>query len=152
MTELTNEIVFNNLWNDADINPTPIESFFVEHVVYFSCGLQMVKRPTINWNYINAISLIGKYYPAAATFKTKRNSSFHCGISFLAGRLMLSKKQIKALRSTFKRYGGFVHKIPYDVSKIVLTITDLLKEIWVSALISRPQNVDKVPLMVHCLR
>ena len=24
--------------------------------------------------------------------------------------------------------------------------------IWVSALISRPQNVDKVPLMVHCLR
>lgn len=103
------------------------DDFFCRGKNYFSCGYG--GNPYYNINFVNALAVIGDICGK----KSGKDKNFHKGIAYIAGKLDISKRQVKCLRRKMKTTGrggkkAYVFKVPFLVEEITREIITALKK------------------------
>lgn len=94
---------------------------------YFTCGytpLRVANGCYYNHSIAVAFSLIGKIYGP----KNNGTSNYHKGVTYIAQRVGVSKRQVKVLRKQFKAHGAYLFRTPYTIANILEVMIDLLEK------------------------
>lgn len=94
---------------------------------YFTCGytpLRVANGCYYNNSIAVAFSLIGKIYGN----KNNGTSDYHKGITYIAQKVGVSKRQVKVLRKQFKVHGAYVFRTPYTIANILEAMIDILEK------------------------
>lgn len=118
-----------NLFEDAKVESAKFD--FVDILPYgsnyFTCGytpLRVVRGCYYNHSIAVAFSLIGKKYGPP----NNGTSNYHKGVTYIAQRVGISKRQVKVLRKQFKVRGAYVFRTPYTIANILEVMIDLLEK------------------------
>lgn len=118
-----------NIFDDAKVEAGKFD--FVDMLPYglnyFTCGytpLRFANGCYYNHSIAVAFSLIGKTYGS----KNDGTSNYHKGVTYIAQRVGVSKRQVKVLRKQFKAHGAYVFRTPYTIANILEVVIELLEK------------------------
>lgn len=101
---------------------------------YFSCGYtpgNVDNSCYYNHTIAIAFAIIGKLYCEKRT----GTSNYHQGVTYIAERAGVSKRQVKVLRKKYKFHGGYVFKTPYKIPEILTIMINLLDDKQIEPLV-----------------